>query len=578
VNEPLRAVIYTRVSSGKQVEGTSLAEQLIACQKTAENMGAVVVSIRTDPGVSGALYMARPGVQDAIGDIESGRANLFIAYNLFRYSRDREHQSAIKKRVDAAGGRIVFSDMIFEATPEGDLQFGIMGSFGAYERDIIRTRTMKGSHRRAKGDPNKGTKGVQPARTFSPYGYHIVTTAEEKAGLYADMKAGEYVIVEHEARYVREIWRRYSTGDSLRNICEWLNAEGVPTPKGGTKWRPPTMRCLLRNPVYKGEAAFGRTQTFHDESRVVVGKADKFGNVKQLKSTAYTRLRKLGEVSKNEGAQLSFIEAPALVDAETWEACLQKLETNKELKGGNPERAYMLSGILRCDTCGRGLCGHTILKGKRTYYTCNSSDIDGSRHPKDYYPRAMIEDAARRVMEEVLLYPESIAGALRAWEQRRKHEAEASRPEDPAQLQDGLAQLQRKEDATIRAQVEAMAAGRSTSAYVPLLDEIDGQKKALEARLNAALEAAKTPVKMDVDAAVASVTQCAEALREVLYSETLTNAEKKQAVCGFVERMRPLDDGVEILFRPFTTQKPNGIVYTSADLDAKPTLYYLRAS
>ncbi len=74
---------------------------------------------------------------------------MLIIANLSRFSRDREHQSAIKKRVQAAGARLVFCDMDFDDTPEGDLAFGIMGTFADYERKVIKDRTMKGRKRRA---------------------------------------------------------------------------------------------------------------------------------------------------------------------------------------------------------------------------------------------------------------------------------------------------------------------------------------------------------------------------------------------------------------------------------------------
>jgi hypothetical protein len=94
-----RAVIYTRVSSDKQPENTSLTEQHAACTAKAEAIGAQIVGYYEDPGVSGGLYLARPGIQQALEDLESGKADTLIIAKLDRCSRDREHQSTIKKRV-----------------------------------------------------------------------------------------------------------------------------------------------------------------------------------------------------------------------------------------------------------------------------------------------------------------------------------------------------------------------------------------------------------------------------------------------------------------------------------------------
>jgi DNA invertase Pin-like site-specific DNA recombinase len=35
-------------------------------------------------------------------------------------------------------------------------------------------------------------------------------------------------------------------GTTLQGICDLLNAEGVPTPRGGTHWRPSSLRAILR--------------------------------------------------------------------------------------------------------------------------------------------------------------------------------------------------------------------------------------------------------------------------------------------------------------------------------------------
>jgi DNA invertase Pin-like site-specific DNA recombinase len=37
-----------------------------------------------------------------------------------------------------------------------------------------------------------------------------------------------------------------SSGWTLQAICDQLNAEGVPTPRGGTHWRPTSLRAIVR--------------------------------------------------------------------------------------------------------------------------------------------------------------------------------------------------------------------------------------------------------------------------------------------------------------------------------------------
>ena len=37
-----------------------------------------------------------------------------------------------------------------------------------------------------------------------------------------------------------------ASGSTLQAICDTLNAEGVPTPRGGTHWRPTSLRAIVQ--------------------------------------------------------------------------------------------------------------------------------------------------------------------------------------------------------------------------------------------------------------------------------------------------------------------------------------------
>ena len=219
------AVIVTRVSTGEQAKhGTSLESQLEMCRAKALAENTPIFAEYEDAGISGGFLLMRGGMQAAIADIQAGRADTLICANISRYSRDVEHQQAIRKAVRAAGGRVIFCDMAFEDTPEGDLAFGIMGSFAEYERKVIRARTMRGKRKRAE-------EGQQPQRSRSPYGYHVVTHADILRGQYAADQLGRYHIDEEKAKTARRLFTGYASGTySLPRLCKELNAEGVPSP------------------------------------------------------------------------------------------------------------------------------------------------------------------------------------------------------------------------------------------------------------------------------------------------------------------------------------------------------------
>ncbi len=258
---PLPLGIYARVSTpGQAREGTSLENQELMGHRKAARLGARVARVYRDPGVSGALYLARPGLQAALADIEAGRIGGLIVADMSRYSRDREHQARIRERVEAAGGRLLFCDLEFAwdeeegaLTPEAELHFHIQGDIAHYERAHKRLATMRGRRALAR-------QGIQPARAQHPYGYHVVTRADVMAGRHPLDALGRYQIVEGQAAWVRQMYRLAAAGASLRDICRHLQERGVPAPRGGPWWYQQTVRHILARPLNKGEAVFGATQ------------------------------------------------------------------------------------------------------------------------------------------------------------------------------------------------------------------------------------------------------------------------------------------------------------------------------
>jgi DNA invertase Pin-like site-specific DNA recombinase len=47
-------------------------------------------------------------------------------------------------------------------------------------------------------------------------------------------------------KLARRIRSMRSRGLTLQTICDRLNSEGVPTPRGGSAWRPTSLRAVLQ--------------------------------------------------------------------------------------------------------------------------------------------------------------------------------------------------------------------------------------------------------------------------------------------------------------------------------------------
>ena len=289
------------------------------------------------------LLLMREGMQQAIADIKAGRASTLICANMSCYSRDVEHQQSIRKEVWQAGGVVVFCDMEFADTPEGDLAFSIMGGSAEYERKVIRARTMSGRQKRI-------DQGQQPTRGHTPYGYHIVTHADVTRGTYEPEMVGRYVIVPAEADAIRMAFMAYAQGEtSMSGVCRLLHASderaraelryGISL-HCTTFYRTRLIRAnqLRALPLHHGRAA--RRQVGKN------GKLNKTGRALSLRSTD----------------QWTTLSAPAIVDEATWDAVQRRMATNAARMSGNPAHTYLLTGLPICPRFGAKL----VMTGKTT--------------------------------------------------------------------------------------------------------------------------------------------------------------------------------------------------------------------
>jgi DNA invertase Pin-like site-specific DNA recombinase len=120
---------------------------------------------------------------------------------------------------------------IDSSNPSGRLIFQMLASFAEYERETIRERTQAGQRRAF-------TNGRQMGAI--PYGYDIA-------------QDNSFMVVEEEARVVRQSIANIAAGATLYSEAKRLNDEGEPSPghkyrgkprKHGTGWGRTTIREL----------------------------------------------------------------------------------------------------------------------------------------------------------------------------------------------------------------------------------------------------------------------------------------------------------------------------------------------
>ncbi len=529
INE--KAVILARVSTMIQAtDGTSLAAQAKSCKELAERKGWSVHQVYEEDGVSGGLYSTRTALQNAILDIEQGIATVFVTYAVDRSARESQILNQIRDRVLEAGGRYFLANgMEFADTPEDDLMFGTFANFAQFEKASIRRRTVGGRIDRAK-------EGKQPSRTFSPYGYHVVTKIDVLLGNYPAPLLGTYQTISEKAYWAKNAYHRYAAGASMRDIIRWFRDNQVLSPEGLAEWSLSSIRRMLSHPVYKGCPVFGRTKRKVDEARV--GRIG--GNGKPIKHVDYA-------VPRPEDEWI-ILTAEAIVPEDIWDECQRRLSVNKSKRGGNPKRKYLLGGMVVCPACGKITGGQTSNnKNRSRYYRCPFGckwEINAT------LPETCTAAAVVAITER----PELVRDALRAFE--AKHPSGVDDALAP-RLKDELVRLEKKRNAALEAELEARmddpSSERDTrvNVYRGKLQEIAAKIEDVSRRLNAAQETGKQQQEMLTDAAKAAVAVAS--VREALESEHLTDVEKNQILSAVVATIKPNlnKDHVVLALRPF---------------------------
>jgi len=240
-----RAVIYARVSTAGQAEGTSLAGQLVACREAAARHGWEVVAEHVDAGESGARA-DRPALAEVMDLVESGAVEALIVYRLDRLARSTLHLLTLVQQLEAAEVRLVStSESIDTRTAAGRMTLTVLGSVAELERETIRTRTREGVARRvAQGgwvsstppfgyravpDTRPGMRGVvlqiDPAQATAIREMHRLVVAER-------------VPLTEAATALNDAGHRTATGKPWTRATLSTWARGAqPTTSAAGKWR-----------------------------------------------------------------------------------------------------------------------------------------------------------------------------------------------------------------------------------------------------------------------------------------------------------------------------------------------------
>ena len=316
--------LYARVSSDRQDVDLSIAAQLRALRDYAEKHDYLVAREYVDEAESGRIA-DRPEFQKMLNEAAKPEAPFkeILVWKFSRFTRKREHAVAFKSMLRRRGVRVVSITEQADDTPTGKLLEAIIESVDEFYSENLAQEVVRGMREAA-------SRGFWMT-TYAPYGYkrvHVQDGAAKRPKLELNPPADAVV---------RRVFDMVLQGKSILDVAKTLNAEGIPT-TNGKKWLKTTIHTMLSHEAYTGTVVWG--------------------------------------ANAKDGAPPVRVEDayPAIVSKRDFQKA-KRLLGSRAPKKVNPRRAsspYLLSGIAKCETCGKAMTAAEAKSGKYTYYICHS--------------------------------------------------------------------------------------------------------------------------------------------------------------------------------------------------------------
>ena len=212
VTATTRALGYATLPTAIGGEQHQLQEQVKAIQGRCAELSVDIVDIVREREIEGRA-LDRPGLSLLIERIAAGDANCLVVAALGRLSHSVAELGTIVKWLERNEIRLIAVDLNLDtASPGGRLTARALASVATWERDRLSERTRKG----LAAARDKRRASAEAAAAGSP-----TTSWPQVSKRIAAMRAD---------------------GMTLQAIADQLNDEGVPTPRGGAKWRPSSVQ------------------------------------------------------------------------------------------------------------------------------------------------------------------------------------------------------------------------------------------------------------------------------------------------------------------------------------------------
>lgn len=239
----LRVCAYCRVSTDSDEQATSYEAQVehytTFIQRNAEWEFA---GIFADDGISGTNTKKREEFNRMIEECMAGHIDMIITKSISRFARNTlDCLQYIRELKDKNIPVFFEKENINTMDSKGEVLLTIMASLAQQESESL-------------------SKNVKMGLQFRYQNGEVQVNHNRFLG-YTKDEDGHLIVEPKGAEVVKRIYREYLEGSSLKQIGMGLEADGILTAANKKKWRPETLKKILQNEKYIGDALLQKTYT-----------------------------------------------------------------------------------------------------------------------------------------------------------------------------------------------------------------------------------------------------------------------------------------------------------------------------
>lgn len=421
-----KAIVYCRVSSTEQVQGTSLSNQKEACLEYAERKNLNVVKTFTERGES-ATAANRTEFLKALEYCREHKDTIdaFIVWKIDRFARNTTDHFAVRAKLIQYGATLHSVTEPITDDPQGKLMETMLAGFAEFENEVRKQRCQAGMVSRLK----EGIWCWKP-----PIGYTHSKKRRDKRKTHPDEPDPERFYL------IQKALKLYAKGEyNISELTAKLNEWGFKTREGKDAYKQ-LVETILKNKFYagilenpwNGEEYMGKHQPM---------------------------------ITKEE-----FYQIQAVKDAYSNNATAPRLHLHPD---------FPLRRFVRCAECGEDYTASwsTGRNKKYAYYRCNSK---ACKNYSKNIPRQELEEAFITKLEEVAPTEEFMrvfeAAVLDEWDRRHK-----TLTKEKERYNGHLERLETKKERVLQLRVEGEI---SKEEFSEIKDKIENEITALQISSN----------------------------------------------------------------------------------------------